>query len=345
MSKLQVAIVGATGFTGSELVRILCTHPQVEIHTITSESKKGAVYSQLNPQFKGICDLELISMAQLDWDSVDLIYLALPHRVSMSFVKDHHEKNIPIIDLSGDFRLNDAPTYEHWYQKEHEIPELVPSVAYGMPELHADQIGNSKIVANPGCFPTSSILPLAPLVAEDVIEMDSIIIDSKSGVTGAGAKSKAVNHFNTANENFKAYGLKKHRHTIEIEQQLNGLSDSEVRVQFTPHLLPLDRGILSTIYARPKDEISDEALYEIYRDYYQGAPFVRWSDQAPTVKQVRGSNYCDLYSTYDERTCNIISIAAIDNLVKGAAGQAVHNMNLMMGWPETQGLEQIPLQP
>jgi len=345
MSKLKVAIVGATGFTGIELVRILSAHPKVHLQSITSESKKGETYSRLNPQFKEICDLKLISISELDWERIDLIFLALPHRVSMSFVKEHHEKNIPIIDLSGDFRLNDAPTYEKWYEKEHDIPELVPQVAYGMPELHADQIEQSSIVANPGCFPTSSILPLAPLIAEDVIEPQSIVIDSKSGVTGAGATSKAVNHFNAANENFKAYGLKKHRHTVEIEQQLGGLSESNVRVQFTPHLLPLDRGILSTIYTRPKKEISDEALYEIYHDFYQGAPFVRWSNEAPNLKQVRGSNYCDLYSTYDERTGNIISIAAIDNLVKGAAGQAVHNMNLMMGWPETQGLQHIPLQP
>lgn len=345
MPKIKAAIIGATGFTGSELIRILSTHPKVKLNCITSESKSGEIYSHLNPQFKGICDLKLIQMDSLDFETVDLIFLALPHRVSMSFVKAHHSKGIPIIDLSGDFRLNDAKTYEQWYEKEHEIPELVPKVTYGMPELHADQISQSTIVANPGCFPTSSILPLAPLVAEDVIESESIIIDSKSGVTGAGAKSKAVNHFDSANENFKAYGLKKHRHTIEIEQQLTSLQSSDVQVQFTPHLLPLDRGILSTIYTRPKKDISDEALYEIYHDYYQDAPFIRWSVQAPSLKQVRGSNYCDLYSTYDERTGNIISIAAIDNLVKGAAGQAVHNMNIMMGWPETEGLQHIPLQP
>ena len=345
MENCRVGIVGATGFTGTELVRILSRHPDAEIAAITSESKTGIKYSDLNPQLKGVCDLHLQSVDDLKEEDFDLLFLALPHRVSMNFIKDKRSWKIPIIDLSGDFRLNDADSYETWYEKEHVIPKKIGEAVYGLPELNEDAIRKADLIANPGCYPTSSILPLAPLVKEKRINTQHIIIDAKSGVTGAGASSKEVNHFCNANENFMAYGLKKHRHTVEIEQTLTSLTHVAVRVQFTPHLLPLDRGILSTIYVKPDEEMEEKELHELYREFYAGQPFVRIVDTPPTVKQVRGSNYCDIFSTVDKRTGNIILIAAIDNLVKGAAGQAVHNMNLRMDFDVQSGLNHIPLQP
>lgn len=341
----RVGIIGATGFTGMELVRILSRHPDVELSVITSESKTGMKYSDLNPQFRGICDLHLQSAGDVEEGDMDFLFLALPHRVSMDFVKEKKKWKIPIVDLSGDFRLNDAATYEKWYDKKHVIPEKVGKAIYGLPELNAEAIKSADLIANPGCYPTSSILPLAPLIVHKLIDPTHIIVDAKSGVTGAGAKSKAVNHFCSANENFMAYGLKTHRHTIEIQQTLEGLLGSDIRLQFTPHLLPVDRGILSTTYSRPDSAISDEDLLVLYREFYKGQPFVRMVETPPAIKQVRGSNYCDIYVTYDERTGNIITTSVIDNLVKGAAGQAVHNMNLRMDFDIRAGLDYIPLQP
>lgn len=345
MDHNRIGIIGATGFTGMELVRILTRHPDVEISVITSESKAGVKYSDLNPQFRGICDLHLQSYNEVQEEDIDFLFLALPHRVSMNFVKDKKDWNIPIVDLSGDFRLSDANTYQEWYDKEHVIPEKIGEAVYGLSELNAEAIESADLIANPGCYPTSSILPLAPLIVHNKIDAQNIIVDSKSGVTGAGAKSKAVNHFCSANENFMAYGLKKHRHTIEIQQTLATLSDVNVRVQFTPHLLPLDRGILTTTYSQPDNPLNDEELEVLYREFYKGQPFIRIVQTPPTVKQVRGSNYCDIFVTYDDRTGNIITVSAIDNLVKGAAGQAVHNMNLRMNFDIQAGLDYIPLQP
>ncbi len=345
MKTFQTAIVGATGFTGIELTRILSQHPRVELAALTSESKAGQTYSSLFPQFRGLLDKTLISYEDLNPSTLDIVFLALPHRVSMSWVKAHLDWDIPIIDLSGDFRLDDPESYEKWYEKTHVLPNRVGEAAYGLPELHQEAIAKADLIANPGCFPTASILPLAPLIEAGWVDPGMCIIDAKTGVTGAGAKSKPVNHFSSVNDNFKAYGVKTHRHSIEIQQQLNRLGKTELAIQFTPHLLPIDRGILSTCYLRPTREVRDEKLYELYRDFYQHQPFIRLVDQPPTLKQVRGSNFCDIYLTFDERTGNVIAMGAIDNLVKGAAGQAVHNMNLRLGLNPTDGLQIVPLQP
>ena len=345
MKTYKTAIVGATGFTGIELTRILSQHPNMELAALTSESKAGQDYADLFPQFHGLIDKTLVSYEDLDPAELDLVFLALPHRVSMSWVKAHLDWDIPIIDLSGDFRLLDPESYEIWYEKEHVLPDRVGQAAYGMPELHAEAIENSDLIANPGCFPTASILPIAPLVKAGWVDPNLVIIDAKTGVTGAGAKSKAVNHFSSVNDNFKAYGLKTHRHSIEIQQQLDLLGKREHAIQFTPHLLPIDRGILSTCYTRPKSPRSDAELYDLFRSFYEDQPFVRLVNDPPTLKQVRGSNFCDIYLTFDERTGNIISMGAIDNLVKGAAGQAVHNMNLRLGLEPGAGLQLVPLQP
>ena len=345
MNKKKVAIVGATGYTGSELVRILVNHPEVEITMITSETYAGKNITDVHPFLQGIADYELHSVEDIDEANADLVFLALPHGVSMDFVKRFQNKPFKIVDLSGDFRLQTPEVYEEWYQKTHAFSQGFALAKFGLPELFSEEIKQSNLVANPGCFPTGAILGAAPLLADNHIEASPLIVDSKTGVTGAGIKSKPVNLYSNVNDNFKAYGLKKHRHTIEIQEVLGTLAGNDIAVQFTPHLLPVDRGILSTIYAKPKKALTDGELKAIYSSFYAEAPFVRLREQIPATKDVRGSNYCDIYTTYDDRTGMIIVISAIDNLVKGAAGQAVHNMNLMLGLEERAGLNLVPVQP
>lgn len=345
MSTYRAAIIGASGYTGSELVRILLRHPSIELTAITSESNAGQPFSNVHLQFTGLIDINLIPMDELNVDETDVIFLALPHGVSMSAAEKLASSGKPIIDLSGDFRLKDPATYTEWYKKDHTYVEGFAKAAYGLPEWYADSIKKSNLIANPGCFPTGAILGLTPLVKAGLIETDRIVVDSKTGVTGAGAKAKTATHFPDVNDNFKPYGLKYHRHTIEIEQRVETAANKPITIQFTPHLLPIDRGIISTIYARPTQEVSQRSMIRLFEDAYANAPFVRLLNQVPDVKNVRGSNYCDLHVDYDERTGNILVIAAIDNLVKGAAGQAVQNMNLRLGLNETSGLDHIPLKP
>ncbi|MFW6019300.1 MAG: N-acetyl-gamma-glutamyl-phosphate reductase [Bacteroidales bacterium] len=342
---IKAAIIGATGYTGSELVSLLLKHPDVEISMITSESRKGELFSDVHPQFKYICDLELRTADDIDQMNPDVCFLALPHRVAMEYVKKWKNKNFKIIDLSGDYRLSSAKVYQQWYDKIHDTPELVPDVPYGLPELYKETIKGADIVANPGCFPTASILALAPLLANNMVETDCIIIDAKTGTTGAGVKSSPTTHFANVNDNFKAYGLKTHRHTIEIEEVLSSSGKEKVIVQFSPHILPVDRGILVTAYATPKTKISETELTQSYRQFYKGHPFIRLRSELPELKFVRGTNLCDIHVTYDERTNRILALSAIDNLVKGAAGQAIQNMNIIFELNETSGLDIIPLQP
>lgn len=345
MKKRKVGIIGATGYTGSELMRILINHPDVEISLITSESRAGEKFSDVHPFLEGIADQELVSLNDIEGNEAELVFLALPHGVSMDFVKRFEDKDFRIIDLSGDFRLDSAETYEEWYKKQHIFPEGFKDAVFGLPELFRDEIKNAKLIANPGCFPTTAILGTAPLIKNDLAAPSVIIVDSKTGVTGAGVKSTPVNLYSNVNDNFKAYGLKKHRHTIEMQVILDQVSKVNTTIQFTPHLLPVDRGILSTIYVKPAGRIDEVALRGIYRRFYKDSPFIRMRSQIPAIKDVRGTNYCDLYTTYDERTDMIIIISVIDNLVKGAAGQAVQNMNLMFGLDENRGLDQVPVNP
>ena len=345
MSKKKIGIIGATGYTGSELVRILTNHPDVEIAMITSESRAGELFSDVHPFLQGIADQKLVSINQIDEYDLDLVFLALPHGVSMDFVKRFKEKSFKIIDLSGDFRLSSKEVYEEWYKLNHIFPEGIEKAVFGSPELYFNKIKDANLIANPGCFPTSAILGLAPLLKDNLIEEDRIIVDSKTGVTGAGIKAKTVNLYSNVNDNFKAYGLKNHRHTIEMQGILDEVSGKETLIQFTPHLLPVDRGILSTIYVQPLGKIDEIKLKELYIDFYKNAPFVRLRNQVPAIKDVRGTNFCDLFVTYDKRTNRVIIISVIDNLLKGAAGQAVQNMNIMFGLDEIKGLNLIPLNP
>ncbi len=345
MSKKKIGIIGATGYTGSELVRLLKNHTAVEISLITSESRAGEKFSDVHPFFQGIEEQELKSIKEIDNYNLDLVFLALPHGVSMNFVKENAHKDFKIIDLSGDFRINSKVVYEKWYKIPHIYPEGIDKAVFGIPELYGEKIKKSKLVANPGCFPTSAILASAPLVKGNYVDTKSIIVDSKTGVTGAGIKPKEVNMYSNVNENFKAYGVKTHRHTIEIQNILSEAGGGDTLVQFTPHLLPVDRGILSTTYLAPTKKVNENELVKLYEDFYANAPYVRIRKQVPAIKDVRGTNYCDININFDERTNRIIILSVIDNLVKGAAGQAVQNMNLMLGFDEKQGLNQIPVNP
>ena len=345
MNRKKIGIIGATGYTGSELTRILLNHPGAEIAVITSESRAGERFSDVHPFFRNIVDMPLESADHIDKYDLDLVFLALPHGVSMDFVKKFQNKRFKVIDLSGDFRLSSPETYESWYKKEHTYPEGFEKVAYGIPELFSDEIKNARLVANPGCYPTCSILGAAPLLSAGKVKPGQLIVDAKSGVTGAGGKAKPVTHFSNVNENFKAYGLRYHRHTIEIQEILGRVAGTGTTVQFTPHLLPVDRGILSTIYLQPEDKTDEKELGEIYREFYGSKEFIRMCDAPPAIKDVRGTNYCDIHVTADDRTGLIIVLSAIDNLVRGAAGQAIQNMNIMLGLEESAGLNQIPVSP
>ncbi|MCC5938171.1 MAG: N-acetyl-gamma-glutamyl-phosphate reductase [Lunatimonas sp.] len=342
--KYKASIIGASGYTGSEIARILVNHPFVSIEHITSETHAGKAFSDLHPQFVGILDLPLERAAEIDVEEQDVLFLALPHGVSMEFVRQWYGKT-KLVDLSGDFRLSNATVYEDWYKKRHVYAEGFGKAVYGMPELHGEAIAQADLVANPGCYPTASILGLAPALAGELVHADSVIIDAKSGTTGAGVKASDTTHFSNVNENFRAYGIGNHRHTIEIEEQLGLIQGNRCQVQFTPHLLPVDRGILATAYASLAKDVSEEQVVAAYKTFYREQPFIRFRKQAPSLKDVRGSNYCDIFIHIDPRTKRLIVVSAIDNLVKGAAGQAVHNMNLMLGLEQAVGLDQVPMKP
>jgi N-acetyl-gamma-glutamyl-phosphate reductase len=345
MADIKVGIVGATGYTGSELIRILKYHPDVSIETITSKSHAGKRFSDIHPQFVNFVDKKLEEIDSISKNKLDVVFLALPHKASMDFVKEKGTKNFRIIDLSGDFRFKSVSTYEKWYDTKHSCPKMVKTAAFGLPELFRMEIRRAKLVANPGCYSTSAILALAPLLKYNVIKSKGIIIDSKSGTTGAGAKAKEVTHFPNVLGNFNAYSLHTHRHTPEIESALKEYSRKNIQALFTPYLLPIDRGILTTTYTKPLKKIDIEMLINYYQNFYKKEYFVRLVDEPPSIKNVRGSNFCDVFVSYDERTNMIITISAIDNLVKGASGQAIQNMNIMFNLLENTGLKQLPLSP
>lgn len=336
----KVAIIGATGYTGCELVRLLLAHPNSKIEAVTSEQYAGRGYSEVYPAFLGRFDrpLEKLSVTAIA-KRVDLAFLCLPHGESAKATKAFLDKGVRVIDLSADFRLTSVALYERWYGP-HPCPRLLTEAVYGLPELARGSLRQKRLIANPGCYPTSVALGLAPLLAEKAISLEGIICDSKSGTTGAGRGAAVEQLFAEVSDNFYPYKVASHRHTPEIEQTLSSLAGDEVRVQFTAHLLPVARGILSTLYVRPLAAWTEARLRALYKDFYQGKPFVRVLEAGlfPQLKAVIYSNYCDIGLTYDPRTGNIVIVSAIDNLTKGASGQAVQNMNLLFGWDETLGL-------
>ncbi|TFG93825.1 MAG: N-acetyl-gamma-glutamyl-phosphate reductase [Syntrophobacterales bacterium] len=343
----KVGIYGASGYTGQELLRLLIGHPGADVVAITSRKFKGTPVSEVYPAFAGMTDLEFVDSSPHQLvSSCDVVFLALPHGEAMLVAPVFVEAGVKVIDLSADFRLRDVSIFEAWYVK-HTAPDLLEKAVYGLPELYRDDIKGSNLVANPGCYPTSIILGVAPLLKEGCIDTSSIIADSKSGVSGAGRDLQLGSLFCEVNEGFKAYKIGSHRHTPEIEQELGRIANTAITISFTPHLLPVNRGILSTIYADLNKKVSQSEITDMYQRFYADEKFVRICTvgSLPNISAVRGSNFCDIGCVADGRTGRVVIVSAIDNLVKGASGQAVQNMNLMCGLPEDAGLDHISLFP
>lgn len=337
---IKAAVLGATGYAGVELVRLLTMHPQVKIEMLVSHSFAGKKISEVYPNFRGVLDLECEA---LDTDKVikncDVVFTALPHGASKEVIPKLYEGGIKVIDLSGDFRYDDPDVYEKWYGEPHSDKELLKKSVYGLAELHREEIKNTRLVGNPGCYTTCSILGLAPLVKGGLVDLKNIIIDAKSGVTGAGRTTGLDYSFCECTENAKAYKIAKHRHTSEIEQELSKLAGEDIMLSFTPHLIPLKRGILSTMYANLKSPKTTEELIKIYKDFYKDEYFVRVYDSGlPETNHVAGSNFVDIGLVVDERLGRVVVCSAIDNIGKGAAGQAVQNMNILFDLDEKTGI-------
>jgi len=345
MSKTRVGIINVTGYAGIELARLLHGHPEVEIASVTGRSAAGQPLGAVFPHMSllGLTVEEALG-------EVDLAFSAMPHKESADVILPLVKADVKVVDISADFRLKDASDYPRWYGFDHPAPELLPKAVYGLPELYREQVVTAPIVANPGCYPTGAILALAPAIKAKLIGPD-IIIDSKSGISGAGRSLNLQTHFSEANEDVSAYALGGHRHLPEITQELKLLGLTRPSVTFTPHLVPMTRGILTTAYATlvsgkiGRGEKGREELRKLYLDFYQNEPFTRVTDSPPHTKHTWGNNLCLVYPTIDDRTGRLIAISAIDNLVKGAAGQAIQNMNLMLGLPETTGLEALAVYP
>ncbi len=345
---IKAGIIGATGYAGAELVRILTAHKDVEIVWYGSRSYIDQAYASVyRNMFEIVDDVCMDDNMEELADKVDVIFTATPQGFCASMINEGILSRAKIVDLSADFRIKDVKVYEEWYKIEHKAPQFIEEAVYGLCEVNREQIKGARLVANPGCYTTCSILTAYPLAKEGLIDMDTLIIDAKSGTSGAGRGAKTQNLFCEVNENIKAYGVATHRHTPEIEEQLGYASGQQVVLNFTPHLVPMNRGILSTEYAKLTKEVSPEEVKAVYDKYYAGEKFVRvlGDGVCPETKWVEGSNYVDIGFQIDKRTGRIIMMGAMDNLVKGAAGQAVQNMNLMFGLPESEGLDLVPMFP
>jgi N-acetyl-gamma-glutamyl-phosphate reductase len=345
--KTRVGIIGATGYTGVELLRLLLHHPEVEVTALTSQKYAGVPIDQVFPSLMKHLQLkcEELAVDQIS-KKTDFIFTAVPHKTAMEIVPLFCRQGKRVVDLSADFRFKDAGVYERWYQK-HTSADLLPESVYGLPELHRDKIRNAKIVGNPGCYPTGALIGLIPLVEKGMVSLENIVIDSKSGVSGAGRDVVLESLFCEVNEGVKAYKIFEHRHLPEIEQELSEMTQKKVAVTFVPHLIPIDRGILTTIYLILTKKWKTEEVLNAFQEHYQKEPFIRIYSKGklPNTKDVRGSNYCDIGVKVNEADGRTVIITAIDNLVKGASGEAVQNMNIMLGFPETMGLEALPLSP
>ena len=345
---VRAGIIGSTGYAGSELVRLLLGHKDVEIVWYGSRSYIDKKYAEVYRNMFEIVDAVCMddNMEELA-ERVDVIFTATPQGLCASLVNEEILSKVKIIDLSADFRLKDVKVYEEWYKLEHKAPQYLDEAVYGLCEVNREVVKKARIVANPGCYTTCSILTTRPLVAEGLIDPNTLIIDAKSGTSGAGRGAKLPNLFCEVNENMKAYGVATHRHTPEIEEQLSIAFGQPVTINFTPHLVPMNRGILVTAYASLKPGTTAEQVRKVYKDYYDKETFVRVLEdgECPETKWVEGSNYVDINFKIDPRTGRIIMMGALDNLVKGAAGQAVQNMNLLFGFDEDEGLRQVPMFP
>jgi len=341
--KIAVAVVGASGYAGGELFRLLANHPDVKLVGAYDVRNVELPVHKVHPNLRGIVDVVITepNYAKMG-KSADAVFVATPHGVAMKFVPMVLDGGARVIDLSADYRFDDPKVFERYYIK-HESPHL--KAVYGLPELYRAKIKKAKLVANPGCYPTAAILSLAPLVKERLIDLEHIVIDAKSGTSGAGAAPSEITHHPTCGASMRAYAATTHRHGPEIDQELSKLAGRDVKAHFTPHLIPIVRGILSTTHVFMHKLMSNEALLELYRNFYRGEPFVRVLDDLPQVNFIVGSNYCDIGVEPDAATRRLVVVSALDNLVKGASGQAIQNMNLMFGIDETRGLEVPPVRP
>ncbi len=345
-NRLRIGILGASGYTGAELVRLLARHPETEIRTLTADRQAGKPLAEVFPHLGGLALPDLVKVEDADWDAVDAVFCGLPHGTTQEIVAGL-PKRLKVVDLSADFRLADVDEYARWYGHPHKAPELQKQAVYGLTELKRPEVAKARLVANPGCYPTSAQLPLVPLIAAGQIAGDDIIIDAKSGVSGAGRDAKQGSLFTEVSEGIHAYGVASHRHGPEIEQGLSEAAGKPIIVNFTPHLVPMSRGILSSIYVRLADGATADDVRATLTKRYAGEPFVRVlpAGQVPQTRHVRGSNHCLIGVFADRVPGRVILLSVIDNLVKGASGQAIQNMNLMAGFAETAGLEQQPLFP
>jgi N-acetyl-gamma-glutamyl-phosphate reductase len=346
-ARVKVAVFGASGYAGLELLRLLTRHPGVELTGLTSREYQGRAVGEVFPALARIVDLSFVAPdPAVLAATAEAVFLAVPHKTAMEVVPPLLAAGLRVVDLSADFRFRDHAVYEAWYQP-HSAPELLAEAVYGLPELHRDRVRRARLVGNPGCYPTCVILGLAPLVKAGLVETDSLIADCKSGVSGAGRGASLATSYCEVTDGFRAYKVAEHRHTPEMEQELTLLAGKAVKITFTPHLAPMSRGILGTLYGQILKPLTDQDLFELYQAFYQDHPFVRVQPPGtwPSTQQVRGSNYCDLGFKVDQERGRVIVLSAIDNLTKGASGLAVHNFNLMMGFPETLGLDLAPLAP
>ena len=345
---IKVGIIGATGYAGVEIVRLLQQHKDAEVVWYGSRSYIDKKYADVFANMFEIVDEKCLddNIEELA-DKVDVIFTATPQGLCSSLVNEEILNKVKIIDLSADFRIKDVATYEKWYKIEHKSPEFIDEAVYGLCEINREKTKGARLIANPGCYTTCSILSIYPMVKEGLIDPKSIIIDAKSGTSGAGRGAKVPNLFCEVNENIKAYGVGTHRHTPEIEEQLGYAAGEEVLINFTPHLVPMQRGILVTAYANLKKEVTYEEVKAVYDKYYKKEQFIRVleNETPPETRWGEGSNYVDVSFKIDERTGRIIMMGALDNLIKGAAGQAVQNMNIIFGLPENEGLQQVPMFP
>lgn len=348
---INTMVIGATGYVGIELVRILASHPNLQLKYVVSESNNGQALSKIYPHLTNIVELQLMELnLSAMAPEIDVVFLALPHGKAAKLIKDFIQLGKKVIDLSADLRINDREVYYNWYGVAAPDTELLNQAVYGLADVakQFNLIRETNLVANPGCYSTASILAIAPALDSKIVSFERIIIDAKSGVSGSGRGAKLANHYCEVNESFAAYSIGgTHRHTPEIEQELSKIAGAPISIQFTPHLVPMLRGLMATVYLELKSQVTLEKVFEVYANYYKNQPFVRircGSDGIAT-KPVRGSNYCDISLYHDKRTNNLIVISVIDNLIKGAAGQAVQNLNIMYDLSTTTGLEHLAIYP